>query len=367
LRAGGGASTLGVVNRARACAAWGVLVVTAGCALAARARADDEAEPIALTFRASAGCPDEARFVARVRALTERARFVGAGEAARTFAVDLVAGPPARGSIRLGSGGERNVAGQTCDEVADAVAMILAVGVDPRAGLVPAASSPAPASASAPAPAPAPAPASASASASAPAPTLARAPSPPPRAERAPTASPSAYGSILIGADLAVAGAVTPATLAGGAAFVGWQSPSRNVLSPSVRLTFARALSGTVPTAFEGATARFTWLVGRVDACPIALHAGALRVEPCARVEVGTVEVASDHVPRTDDVTSPWLAAGALLRAVWTVARPLFLEAEAGALLHVTSDRFFLLPDITVYQVPLVGGVAGLGLGVRFP
>jgi hypothetical protein len=61
-----------------------------------------------------------------------------------------------------------------------------------------------------------------------------------------------------------------------------------------------------------------------------------------------------------------WLSAGALARSEWTFFEPLFLNVEAGGNVRATNDRFYFLPDTTVYQVPWLGLSAAGGIGAHF-
>ncbi len=63
----------------------------------------------------------------------------------------------------------------------------------------------------------------------------------------------------------------------------------------------------------------------------------------------------------------PWVATGGVARVEVQALGPFLLDVEVGAMLRETADRFYFVPSTTVYQVPLVGAVVGLGAAVRFP
>ena len=115
---------------------WGG-VVAATVAAGAEAGAGPDEEPIRLAYQASAGCPTEADFVMRIRARTTRARVAWPGENARTFDVRVDAGPPASGRVMVLDedlpAGTRHVEADTCADVTDALAMVIALSIDPRA------------------------------------------------------------------------------------------------------------------------------------------------------------------------------------------------------------------------------------------
>jgi hypothetical protein len=163
----------------------------------------------------------------------------------------------------------------------------------------------------------------------------------------------------------AAAGGVTPDTLLAASPFVGWRARASGArLEPAVRVALVRA--GTAGRTVPGGAAAFTWTVGRLDGCATAWPHEVVRVAACARVEAGILEADGADAPSPQQRTRPWLAAGPLLRAEWTFAATLFLEAELGATLRVLDDRFFFIPDATAYKVPLLGAGGGAGLGARF-
>lgn len=122
----------------RAALAFAVVAATL-CGVAARARADapDDPEPpssLALEWHAAAGCPDEAAGRAAIE------RYLGADPARLpgtiAVAVELAPDPEGewRGHVALtGDAGEgnRRFHGPTCDEVADAAALIVAILLNP--------------------------------------------------------------------------------------------------------------------------------------------------------------------------------------------------------------------------------------------
>jgi hypothetical protein len=327
--------------------------------------ADDVGEPIRLEYVAADGCPDRASFEARVQAHTTRARFVDDGQG-RTFELRLGAGQSPGGQMtvrRAGAGeGTRQVHASTCSEAADALALMVALAIDPSAVLVP----PPATSASSPAPMPA-APWESAYSVAGPPPAAPAVvpPAAPDRGETAPPSQAPPARSLSLGADLVIAQGVAPTALVGASPFVGWRSVTRSAIAPSIRAAFLRASSSEVDVT--GGSATFVWTVGSVDGCILSWPRGSARVLACARVEGGTLQGTGAKIPGAHSNTRTWLAAGPLARGEWDVLAPLFLEADVAALVHITADRFYFVPDTTVYEVPLVGIVASAGVGVHFP
>jgi hypothetical protein len=370
------------------------------------AEAQDAEEPIRLDYQSGPGCPDEASFVARIRARTRRARLVAEGEPAREFHVRLAGASRPAGSVTVVNHGHaegvRRVDAGTCDEVADALSLIIVLALDPRA----LEAAPPPTASSAPAPAspvgagvpagPLVAPAPAPSTPVAPAPPAPSAPPPPPPPAPAPPAPPppppsGAQGPppagttahdvavsrgpgplglhFFGGADLAVATGVAPGTLLGGSPYLGWRSTAAALVGLSIRAAFLRI--GTEPQAASqaaiGSTATFTWTVGRVDACGLVWPDRPLRVGGCARVEAGVLGATGAGIAGGRTQHGPWITAGALARIEWTFLGPLVLDLEAGPTFRPFPDRVaFAFPDRTVYQVPVVGLDAEVGLGVHF-
>jgi hypothetical protein len=116
--------------------AW---LALACCSIAVRAYAE---APRGLAYRAPTGCPTEADFLTQVAARGGRFR----AEDERTFDVSVeLRGGNFSGSLRVGESEPREVSGASCAEVADALAVVTALALQPSAA-VPAepAASPAP-------------------------------------------------------------------------------------------------------------------------------------------------------------------------------------------------------------------------------
>jgi hypothetical protein len=382
------------MTRASARAKHSCIVAAIGAALLAAGRAevasaDDAGEPIHLEYRAGAGCPGEEAFVARVHARMARVRLVGAAEGARTFTVELSnAREHPSGSVtvtgRARSEGARRLQADTCDEVADALALMVVLAIDPGALSAPEASPATPSAIDAGAPAlldaAAPLDASSPLDASTPldrwvGPDAATAPSSPvpPAISPAPTDStPAALSTrprhFFGGGDFAIATGVTPSALFTGAPFIGWRMTEGSLLGASVRVAFLRVGTGTVTVVDGGAD--FTWTVGRVDGCALLWPSRSLRLGACARVEAGVLEVVGKDVPAPRTWNSPWVAVGTLARLEWSFFGPLVLDVEAGPSFHVSAEEFYFEPygrnGTSGYTVPYVGFVSEAGVGIHF-
>jgi len=311
-------------------------------------------------------------------------RLASPTESARTFEVSLRAGlSPGRSSsgrltIREGGRdeGSRDVDATTCTDVADAIALVVALAIDPRAlakpvsratesaalsdaGLSDAETDASSTNASSISASPAdagpvdllvvvapPPP---------PAPTALPEPSSDSPSEPPAEASPRRPLGFFAGVDFSTTTGVAPSLVFGPSPYLGWRF---------LRLSFVR--SATTTLAGGEGSSRFTWTVGRIDACPLTVVAGAFRASVCARVEAGELEAEGVTVKEPRDRTSGWLAFAPLVRAEWSFLGPLFLDAEAVVPFRVTADRFYLVSGATVEEVPVVGFTGSAGLGVHF-
>lgn len=315
-----------------------MIVLTYSASAVADTAGEEGVEPIRLAYYASDGCPDEAGFVARIRTRTTRARIAWAGEVARTFTIAIDQGPPPSGRVSVQTSGRddgtRRVQADTCSDVADALALVVALAIDPRATM------PSPV-ATAPAAKPA---------------------TPPVVSTGLPARE---SGAFFVGLDGAIATGVTPRLLLGASPFVGWRARTGTLFEPSVRLAFMRVGAGGVDV--PNGRVEFTWTIGRVDVCPIVGPGGSVRVAACARFEAGALEAMRADVSSARTPLRPWVAAGLVARGEWSLFQWAFIDAEVGGVIRVTQDRFyFMMPGTPVYEVPPVGVTAGAGVGVHF-
>jgi hypothetical protein len=300
--------------------------------------------------------------MAGVLGRTRRARAAGPGDeksGTRTFTIALAQRDGAsegRLVVRTPDGGEteREVTGDTCEEVVSALALIVALTIDPHAST---SSAVAPPPAPPPADPPAPPPAEPAASPPVPAPPADVAPARPPREPR---------WRFSVSAEASAAAGIAPRWVIGVPLAVHAQSPSRGLLSPSFHLGVQRASSGSIDVDAHGATAAFDWTVGTADACPGRVRYAAFSAEPCLRFEAGTLHGAGGAIAPAREATRAWVALGALGRASFSLAPPLFVALESGLHLPLTRTTYYFEPNTTIYRAPAVGGFVGAGVGARF-
>jgi hypothetical protein len=329
-----------------------------------------ESESIRLDYRAPEGCPDQVMFEAAVRAHTPQVSFVKQGEV-RACDVRIDAGVPTTGRLVVRRDGRiegsRQLEAASCAEAADALALMVALAVDPTALLPP----PTAESAAAPAglsssPAPAPTGAATRSPPSSPPETLRPYSASQSGAEPlAPVVMPSGLPhTFYLGAAASVVTNVAPSAIVAAAPYGGWRGTRRRWTEPEVRVALVRGSSATFAVA--GGTASFTWTVGQADGCLLSWPEGPARVLACARLEAGVLEGTGSGVAFARSADRGWLSAGPLLRFEWTAVAALFFDADVAAMVHVTDDRFYFAPDATIYTVPVGGLEAALGLGIHF-
>ncbi len=341
---------------ARARAVLLTLVSLAGATRAARAEPADAAlsPPFTLSYHAPPDrCPDADAFLGAIRARTERARIAAPGdETAVAFSVRITTGPAGRVVGRLeirepdGMRQERSVESATCNEVAQALALVGALYLDPDAIAGPAPPPPPPPPArSSPPPRPPP-------TATSPRPNVPRTPET--AARRAFDIGGGIGGGLLggIGPSAAPLGRVFGEMALEGEAIDRSLSWAR----PSARLSIEAATSsGDVVAGSQ----RYVLAAGTLRLCPVDVAVvPAFHLGPCAAVQAGAHRGTSQGVPNARDQDKPWIAPVASVHASLSLAKTLSVELEGGLSFPLVKTRFFLGPDVTLFRAPVVAATA---------
>lgn len=338
-----------------------VLVV----ALVPRARAEVPAtdDPrFHLAYAAPAGCPDRAAFLSAILARTKRSHLASEGEAATELAVAIEV-TPARANGRLevrevdDARQLRSVSSDSCTDVAQALALIAALILDPDAQIGDEPSS-APVS-----------PAEDHASAPSAAPETGG----PPGSTEQPVRRTTAGGwgaspklGLSAGAQVGAMGGVAPVLAPSAGGFVDLDAaPGRAGLAPSARLglDFATA-SSDAPAGRQS----YWWLGGVLRGCPVrAVLAHRFSVAPCASFAFGAHRATTSGARNPTASTTPWLAAVAGASLEWALAPAFSLELHGGVAFPILRRRFFLAdPDTTIFEVPSASGVGSVAGRWRF-
>ncbi len=312
-------------------------------------------ERIALVYSAPPECPGDEAFRAEVRARATSDWEGRPGELARRIAVTVVLrGERYIAAIEFlspqGDRVTRSVAGKSCGDVVNGIALVTALAIQSRVEEALEQSEPESSPPAAPPPeAPKPEPA----------------PVPPPAAPRAePDAESRTH--LRLGAAAAVATGVGPVPVIGPAFFaaVEWDGPRLGVAGEAF-------WSGSVQA--NGVPARFRRLTARVEGCPVSFSVQSVAFEPCAFVELGSLRGDGELALPTTLVkqgggASLWVAPGIATRFIVSF-EPLLVSLEGTARVPVVQEKFGVVnagaAPQEVYAVPAVAVGGALGLGIR--
>lgn len=323
--------------------AQGLGMTLALCFLSMRAPAepgsmDETSTPLtySLEYSADPQCPSEADFVARVKQRSQRAERT---RDSAPVAIDIeVTSAPPRGNlqyIEAGSDARREVEGADCDEIVSALALIVALLVDPAAE--PDAPKTRPGAVQKPAP---------------------RGPSGPVSPRGVPRTLQPFIG-VRGGALRGVADGFVPYLGAG----AGVQSAGAGSIAPAARLDLLFA-QGTANNA--SGTAELQWLAARAALCGAGSSQSALSWRACATFEGGRLAARGVGLASPRSAAVAWYGPGAQLGVGVRPVSVLNLSAEAGAVVNLTRDSFFFRPSDQVHQIPAVAPYFGLALEASF-
>jgi hypothetical protein len=223
----------------------------------------------------------------------------------------------------------REVQADDCAEVVRALALILAMAIDPDAG----ASPHAPESA-------------------APIEPTRKAPR-----RAAPTAS-SQEVWWAAGASVGVTGGVAPSPALSESVILELGHGHEPGWAAHARLAGVHAHGSA--TAHAGA-ADFDLLGLRVASCPYRISVG-LVLSGCASFDWGRLQGRGTRTSAAQSSSAKWLAPGGFVDAELRALPWLRLQLELGALFPLARDRFYFGPDETVHRIPSVAGYGGLNV-----
>jgi hypothetical protein len=231
--------------------------------------------------------------------------------------------------------GHRTISASSCQGLANATALIVALMIDPDA--VAAHSHPPEGEPLAPAPGPEPAPS---------------------------MALPSAPATFLAGLGAAGHWGVLPSPDLGMNASVGVMGSFWRVevlASYGPRAVHSQAMSDP-----PGAFGRFRLYTGGLAGC-LALKRAALELGPCLDFEVGVVQGEGLAAPVTSSKTTPWLALGAGAFVAFKANRWLGFPVHIDAVVPLWRPRFtFDGAETPIFRSAIVGGRATAGVEVQF-
>ena len=335
-----------------------------------------DAASASLELQAAPECATRAGVIARVATRSPRIKFVAGAAATATLRV-TVAGP--RGAVAgelavarpAGKHFVRRIVAPTCAEAVDALALIIAITLDPAhakaepapttidggAGSTPPASTPpdSPARSAVPEPA-------------SPPPPL---PPPPPfvpaaAAEETAAIAPAPRAKSWFAAGVAAHAIAGPAPrpMPGAAVHVSAGIDRGSIWSPAARLAFAHTRAGGLDQ--PGGTADFALDAATVDACPVSLEVASFAARACAAVTAArlTAQGGNTYSPRSRQ--RPFVAAGASLIAALGLGRRFQVDVRVAGGVPIIRDSFQFTPEV-FYRVASVTLELDLGLSMRFP
>jgi hypothetical protein len=303
-----------------------------------------------LSFDVADGCPDRETFLGEVRDRVTRwspSSAVARDEIRVRIAYDASGAPRASGALVIASDngvvGEREIHGESCADVASALAAFLALALD--GAWVTAQDANVAADEHGPPPSP---------------------PAAPP--DRLPAAPPPRGPTRLAGeahwSAWARAGMVsgTADDLAPNVAF-GAEVARRDASSgPLVRLGVAIARSPQRDVS-TGSVA-FTWAASALDLC-LASSRGRWTVRTCLAAELGALLGQSFDLAVSKAGIRPWVGAGGKSAVAFALRPPWSVELEVGAVSPLVRVPF-LVEGLRTFEPPLVAFRAGLGIAYSF-
>ena len=346
---------------------------------ASSGRAWASLDDVYLQYSGSEGCPSRAEFEAQVRARTARIRFLdepGEGRFFRVYA-SVLDGHAVGGIISVGSNAAANmreVASNDCSEVVSALALIVALAVDPQASTTVSLTVPPPGE---PEQVPIPAPAPPRVSPMAPQ-AFSAAPATSAWVDSTGKQKPTRSSDIALGVGARVEGAfwwsAGPIPMGAWALSVEGENTESRLVAPTVRLSLEHRVSAAVNRTEGGA--RFAITAGRLDACPFRVRlAPSISLRPCVGLEAGRLSatgLAGPSVLHTLTQQRPWWALEQSVRAQFWLTQAWATDIEAGFSEPLWRDEFVLTRPTTgamaetVAKTPIFVPKIGFGASVHF-
>lgn len=306
-----------------------------------------------LVYEAIVGCPARDAFVASVVARTPLAHFEEASRG-RAFRVALgVSGKrdegPYLGTLAVTDEGKpttREIDGATCDEVADAMALVVALAIDPNAKTeIPSTPTtteapPIPLKKQAPV-----------------------APSPPPsRTAPAPT-----YASRLA-LEGVVGFGVAPSTTLGAGLDVGVERTTPEAAPGLAFVLAGHARASFEKTVFTAAapSADTIRAIGVLSLCPLRASGGPIVAELCGGLGVGLVRFEGEGAANPSAKMRFWSHVEGALVTTIALGRTAFVGVRASLEAPLTRDELvFVRPEIFVHRAAAITGNVGVFVGLR--
>lgn len=318
----------------------GVAIAGLGEAVASPGEAETVApEDVVLVYTApaGAGCPDAAGFEAAILARAPAVRFRTGSGRAFTVTIELATDGALTGHITVAENGEqtdRVLSGSRCDDLATALALVVALAIDPEHVV------PAPATTTPPTSTPTP-----TSTSIGPTTAVTTHVAPPPRP-----------WSLTAVAGGGVAGGLAPGAMA--LAHVEARLEHRRLGHAAIAL-----LLGTAEDATDAGDARFTLIGGRLGACWRSPWTVA---RACAHLDVGVIRGEGSGIVGGQAVNRLIVDPGVEVQLAWPTKSSVFGELRGGADVSLMRYRYYFNPDIEIHHTGAVVPWIAFGVGVRF-
>jgi hypothetical protein len=323
----------------------------------------------ALDIQAPAGCATREALMAQISARAPRIRFTDGRDA--TIALHATVEPTSRGPtvaelVTFPAGGPRTtrrLTAKSCAEAVDALALVIAIVLDPAsesprpadAGSDPSESDPGGSRPTAPEASPrAPA-------AEHPALETNEAAAPQSRPPSSPRASLARY---TFGATAGALFGPAPRALPAVGAFLSAEMDRDSVWSPALALS---ARHGARDDVVEpGGTARFALDTLTLDLCPLRLRTSVLQARPCGAALGGRLAAQGSSTYSPHAYARPFAALGASLLIDVELGRHFLIAGRVGASASLIRDSFAFTPEV-FHRVAWATLDFAAGVALRFP
>ena len=353
-------------------------LLTLGVMRAAAASGEPAVTTARLEVQALPDCTTREELAARVAARSRRINFDDERATGPSVRASIARAPRGGAASELvivqpdGKRSSRRLSAASCAEATDAIALIIALTLDPMSASVSAAAPPTatnepPRTPLAAAPARQPAPARSAETPTGP--QQEASPSPSPDREASIAASPPAppvvaqrrFGG---GAAAQELFGLAPGALPGLGVYLIAALDRDALWSPA--LVVAGTHSWSNGLLEPGGTAAFTLDAITLDACALRLHVAPFEARACGTALYGRLGATGSDTYSGATAARPFAAAGGALLFSMELGRLFELSGRFGAAASLIRDSFAFTPAV-FHHTAAVTIAAGLGLGVRFP
>jgi len=318
-------------------------------------------EPVSIRVDGPPGCPSGEEFWQRLQLRAPGIRLARTGEPGRVFVVHFERSDTGTtiGRLRIldveGSALEREVEGNTCSEVADALALIAAVGAQaPPSNDIPLGEGPPRERPARPRPPPPPA---------KPQPEVATSHPDRPHADRA-----SGWTTVLR-AEVSMHTQIIPAPLYGLGAGVEFAHEGASPWQLAGGALVEATLTATASTSDVAPNTEMTGQLIDMHffASPLRLRTGPFDVRPYGSLDIGrlTLHGHGSGLQSEGQTAVVWVAVALVAEGDLRLGAHWALGAKLGAEVHPVTYQYEFTPR-EVYQVGAIGFIAGLAASFRF-